>query len=427
MPIEQALYGNPDAGGYRFLARSAGFLDAWLPDAERLCTGFGERPAGVACPFALFARPFGYRHVAVVQVADQGSDDAGRPGALTFRLLIVPKRLYAEQQGDLFRISDQLPPAWGERGTLLSLEWDAAPPPARTVADLRKVLDVVPARTQTLLGGVQVLVDGGRLVFVRKAPDAEIVRDLWALLPAATRAELWPATFAFGNKHGFHVLAAPDRAGPEYEHYVREEDAGDYPEGRYEFALQKAAEDGDQGELDALLARRSRGQTLRLALMLLAAFVLIPPLILSTPRREGAGDVPAKKQSEEKREGAKLDLPPASEYVPLTEAQRAELAERLRELAAKLGVDLPKGSSERALREAVTELDRALDRRAARRPARDPGPLEELGPAQRRLQALLWKHGGAEYNDARLNPGELVERLEARLVQEGVLKEGGRE
>jgi len=424
MPIEQALYGNPDAGGYRFLARSPGFLDAWLPEAERLCQGFGERPAGVACPLALFARPFGSRHVAVVQAADQGRDDAGRPGAIAFRLLVVPRRLYTEVEGDLFHISEQYPPAWGERGTLPPLEWAAGPPAPRTVDGVRRVLDVVAARTQTLLGGVQVLVDGGRLVFVRQAPDPKIVRDLWTLLPSATRTELWPATFAFGNKHGFQLVVVPDATGPDYERYVREPEAGDYPEGRYELALQQAVEDGAQGELDALLARRSRGQMLRLALVLLAAFVLIPPLVLSTPRRQRAKAPPAQ-QREEKRE--KLELAPATEYVPLTEAQRKDLAGQLGELAVKVGAPPPAGSSERALREAVAELDRAIDERAAGKPARDPGPLEQLGPVQRRLQALLWKHGGKEYNDTRLNARELVERLEGRLAEEGVLKEGRRE
>ena len=36
-------HGSQGAGGYRFLARSPGFRDEWLAEAERLCTGFGER------------------------------------------------------------------------------------------------------------------------------------------------------------------------------------------------------------------------------------------------------------------------------------------------------------------------------------------------------------------------------------------------
>ena len=48
--VEQALYGSRDAGGYRFLARSPGFRDEWLSEAEQLCTGFGERLAADGWP-----------------------------------------------------------------------------------------------------------------------------------------------------------------------------------------------------------------------------------------------------------------------------------------------------------------------------------------------------------------------------------------
>src|SRR5690349_5910048 len=142
MQIEQAIYGSQDAGGYRFLAQSAGFRDEWLAEAERVCTGFGERPAGVACPGCVFARPFGRRHVAVVQAADQGQDDTGRPGALGFYLLILPRPFYREAGGDPFRVAEQFPPPWSARGELPPLDWTAGPPPARTVDALQKTLNV---------------------------------------------------------------------------------------------------------------------------------------------------------------------------------------------------------------------------------------------------------------------------------------------
>src|SRR5882757_9769536 len=122
MFIEQAVYGSRDGGGYAFLAKSPGFLDAWLPQAERLCAGFGERPPGVACPQAVFALPLGRRLVAVVQVADQGA-------ALAFRLLIVPAALYAELGGDPFRVSDQFPSDHQARGEIPALTWIAGPAP----------------------------------------------------------------------------------------------------------------------------------------------------------------------------------------------------------------------------------------------------------------------------------------------------------
>src|SRR5438105_1274491 len=120
IPVEQAIYSNADAGGFRFLARSSGFLDDWLAAAEELCTGFGNRPADVACPHAVFAQPLGPDHVAVVQVADQGTDDAGRPGALGFHLLILPRKPYAII-GDPFLIAHRFPPPWEARDELLAL------------------------------------------------------------------------------------------------------------------------------------------------------------------------------------------------------------------------------------------------------------------------------------------------------------------
>jgi hypothetical protein len=419
MLIEQAIYGGQDSGGYRFLARSAGFLDGWLADAERLCTGFGERPAGVACPLAVFARPLGKKHVAVVQVADQGADDAGRPGALAFRLLVMPARLYIDLGADPFWIAEQLPPPWRARGEMDTITWTAGPQPKRTVDDLRRILDVEAERTQTLLGGVQILVDGGRLVFVRQRPDERMVRDLWALLPNSTRMVTWPASFVFGNAHRFHVAVVPHADGPAFEGCTREEKAGDYPEGRYELALQSAVEDGNQAEVDALLCRRSRAQTLRLAVWLLVAFALIATII-----HFPFGGRPAEEEDNKARVKSKdepLKLPLIEEVPSLTAEERARLAGRLAGLGKRLGIDLPPGDTGQALADAVVELDRRLDEK--KKPRRDPGKELARGPVQRRLQALLWKHGSADYNQPGLNVDELVDRLRDSLVKEGVLKE----
>ena len=85
----------------------------------------------------------------------------------------------------------------------------------------------------------------------------------------------WPASFAFSNRLGFHVLAIPRAEGAEFTDYLREDQTGDYPEGRYEHGLQIAAEAGDQRELDRLFDRRSRKEVLRLAVFLMVAAVLL--------------------------------------------------------------------------------------------------------------------------------------------------------
>jgi hypothetical protein len=77
--IEQAIWISASRG-FRLMGRSSGFPDEWLADAEELCAAFGDRLAGVDCPGCVFAQPFGKRHVAVVQVADQGEDRSTRAG-----------------------------------------------------------------------------------------------------------------------------------------------------------------------------------------------------------------------------------------------------------------------------------------------------------------------------------------------------------
>src|SRR5437773_710195 len=74
-------------------------------------------------------------------------------------------------------------------------------------AEVRKVLDV--PHSATLLGSTQALLEGGKVAFERPVPDEGLLRSLWALLPASTRKDLWPASFAFGNALGFDVLVVP--------------------------------------------------------------------------------------------------------------------------------------------------------------------------------------------------------------------------
>lgn len=407
--IEQALYGNRDAGGYRFLARSPGFQEDWLAEAERLCTGFGERPAGVSCPACVFARPFGPRHVAIVQVADQGTDDTGRPGALGFRLLILPSTLYADLEGDLFAIVERFPAPWQAEGAVPALMWTFGPLPRRTVADLHKVLDT--PQGPTLLGGAQALLDGGHLVFERREPDPMILRSLWMLLPSSSRCSLWPATYAFSNAHRFDVLVVPRAEGPEFESYVREAEAGDYPEGRYELSLQTAVEAGNQRDLDALLSRRSRAQMMRLALGLIAVFLLVPVVaVVLSAWIPGPGEGP--------RDGSERSRPSenqptlARDYPRLSEKDRKKLAAALQKAGKQLHVAVPAGTTDADLGAALSVLDRDVKGQGGRVLAE---PLTSLGTPQRQLRALLWKLGATGYNDPGVNVDELIEKLERGL------------
>src|SRR4051794_16752910 len=111
--VEQAVYHKPDGEAPQLRGRSPGFLDTWLLDAERWVGGFGNRPEGFACPAALFARPLGKKHAAVIQVSDTlGNHDAPRLG---FRVLVLGLDAYHGLLGcDPFALDERLPPDWGE-------------------------------------------------------------------------------------------------------------------------------------------------------------------------------------------------------------------------------------------------------------------------------------------------------------------------
>ncbi len=294
--VEQALFLRSFAEPARLLGRSPGFAEAWLPGVETMLAQFGERPAGVPCPGAVFAQPLGREHVDVVQVADRPGVN-GAP-ALGFRVLVLAAAPYRDYFADPFAVADSLPALWEQQGDLPALSLPATPLPPRTVEDVRQVLQRVKAgalpegedpetveltadnaESPALLGGVQVLVDGGKLVFQRPAPDPGLIRGLWTLLPHANRRTLWPATFAFSNALGFDALVVPRSGGEDYTGYTTEDQAADYPAGRYELALQTAAEAGDQRALDALFGRRGAHETLRLALILVL-FLSVAVLLL---------------------------------------------------------------------------------------------------------------------------------------------------
>ena len=70
-----------------------------------------------------------------------------------------------------------------------------------------------------------------------------------------------------------------------------------------------------------------------------------------------------------------------------------------------------------SLDEWLDVIDRRLGTPASER---DPGPLRKLGPPQRQLRALLWKHGVADYASPGLNSFELLERLQQIIARRRV-------
>lgn len=267
--IEQAIVVRGKSG-WDIVARSPGWDDRWQPDVERLCEGFGQPPFGEHLPQCVFAQPLGRERVAVVQVAADGDLPV-----LRFRILATPNDVYAGL-GDPFALSERFAPPWESRIALPSLAWTDELPD-RSVERVQRILQE--EDSPTLLGAAQAIVDGGRVVFERPFPAPDLLRRLWALLPDNTRAEVWPASFAFSSEFDWHAVVVPKYDALLWPGYVTEAQAGDYPEGRYELNLQIAVESDDQRALDRLFARRTSRQMLQLALTILAIAVLAAVLL----------------------------------------------------------------------------------------------------------------------------------------------------
>ncbi|WP_439627829.1 hypothetical protein [Gemmata sp.] len=263
--VQQAL-ATADARGVRVVASTPEFDTA---EAERVASLFGARPAGVKCPAAHFACPFGGKHVAVVRVEDRpGSGDP-----LAFRFLILARDLYAHL-GDPFAISDRYPVDWAATGPLPELEWPKEVLPERTVEQLDSILKH--GDGPLLLAAAQAIVDGNRVIVHRDAPQDTLVRELWQLVPDRTRAERWPASFAFSDELGFHFAAGPGiTAAAGLATPLTEEAVRDYPSSNYELNLQIAIESGDRAALRRLLARRTLDDTIRLALYIVGFALLV--------------------------------------------------------------------------------------------------------------------------------------------------------
>ena len=176
--------------------------------------------------------------------------------------------------GDPFAISDRFPVNWLASGTLPELAWPLERLPERTVEQLDAVLR--DGEGPLLLGGAQAVVDGNRVLLKRDAPDESLVRGLWQLLPDRTRAERWPASFAFSDELGFHLAALPapttPTAGPKP---LSEEAVKDYPPSNYELNLQIAVESRDRAALRRLLARRTADDTIRIGLYMVAFAIVV--------------------------------------------------------------------------------------------------------------------------------------------------------
>jgi len=86
----------------------------------------------------------------------------------------------------------------------------------------------------------------------------------------------------------------------------------------------------------------------------------------------------------------------------------------------------PAADTDEALSATLEKVDRAIDQKLGdKKPKRSPEPLAKYVTVKRQLRALAWKHGIEGYGEENLSATELMHRLRAKWVEQGVLKEDG--
>ena len=129
------------------------------------------------------------------------------------------------------------------------------------------------------LGAAQALVDGARIGLGNaNSYDQECITQaahLWQILPLSVRAE---RTIALPDPN--NVLKADlTAAGPATDNGIWQSDRlGDYPEGRYEWNLHAAIDQGDLAMVHKLLKRQSPKQVFLMGLLLILGFAIMGAL-----------------------------------------------------------------------------------------------------------------------------------------------------
>ena len=246
--VHQLLLEPAAPDPWQVVARSEGVSDLLVTKCGRLLTEAGY-------PFdrdVLFAHVLDTRHVAIVRVTQH------RPAYFQIWHAATYARL-----GDPFRLADLIPPDRPQSGELPTREVEPAGLPRPTVADLLNSLGATDM--PLVLGATQALLDGVRVRFGPGEATESTLRLIWDLLPDSTRHRLWPHTAANGRTDDHYDACLTSEPATPSPGVLSAEQCRDYPEGRYELALQTALERGDGATVAALFARRSSAETLRIA------------------------------------------------------------------------------------------------------------------------------------------------------------------
>jgi hypothetical protein len=205
--FEQAVYGSfPFRDqGYAMLAQSPGCRPEWLAELRAACQRYGERPAGAAESGALFALRLASGPWMIVGVSPQGRDDRGRPGALAFHALFVSPRDYRRAGCNPFGLAGALRSHWtAATRSLPPGTWRVEPPAAPNEPNDSRAARIAAA-----------LARGKRVAIESAGPIDALARQVWRALPGRVRDRASVATWAFGNRNRFDLVALPRLTGDE--------------------------------------------------------------------------------------------------------------------------------------------------------------------------------------------------------------------
>jgi len=181
--------------------------------------------------------------------------------------LIVGRKLW-NYIDDPFLISERYPPG----RTTSEMDWPDEPTPFRTAAMLETIH--VGTNGPLLLGVTQAVVDGARVLLTAETLDSQFVRNLWMMLPHATRREAAVSSALPRHHPKVNFAILPELPTPMPMGYLNERMVLDYPEGRYEHNLQIAFEAHDDRFVQELLMRRSGRELMRMGIWAIAILLL---------------------------------------------------------------------------------------------------------------------------------------------------------
>ena len=202
--FEQAVYGSFAfrGDGYAPLANSPGCRPDWLAAFHVACRSIGEKPPGAGdlagMMFAMRWNPRG--PWMIVGVSSMGSDDRGRPDALAFHALFMEGREFRKVGYDPFLLRGALRSDWGPETTLDRGTIAPQTPDESESSDRASAVATALKR-------------GRKIALASDAPNLDLAREVWRLLPVRVRKRCAVATWAFAESSRFDLVAARSLAG----------------------------------------------------------------------------------------------------------------------------------------------------------------------------------------------------------------------